>query len=88
MNYFDFMVNESRRQANVCLDRFQNSDPEPVEQKYVECDSCGKIVAEEYVKHCENCGHEGCVYCLPLDKEWRERFCGQECKDEWLEKGK
>lgn len=88
MNYFEFMTNETRRQANVCLDRFQNAEPEPYEPKYVECDGCGQVVEEEFVKECANCGHIGCVRCLPLDKETRERFCNDECKDEWLEKGK
>ena len=34
---------------------------------YYSCDCCGESVYEEYVGHCDKCGHSLCTECLVND---------------------
>ena len=68
----------------MSLDRFQNAESPIDEYVYVECDNCMKeILKDNDEAQCAYCGHEGCVHCIPVDKDTLEHFCGVECKENW-----
>lgn len=69
------------------LDRFQNAESPIDEEVHEECMCCGReILVGVDETSCSECGHNGCVMCVKLDKDTLEYFCGKECKQEWLEK--
>jgi len=58
---------------------------------YYSCDCCEESVYEEFVKHCEKCGHNICTECVVNDdidseyaSKYRVKFDGsEEQKDEY-----
>ena len=44
---------------------------------YYSCDCCEESVYEEFVKHCEKCGHNICTECVvndDIDSEYASRY--------------
>ena len=45
---------------------------------YNSCDCCEESVYEEYVKHCEKCGHNICTNCVvndDINSDYASKYC-------------
>lgn len=45
------------------------------------CPLCGEVIHEKCQVRCYTCDQSGCLYCMELDREQMEFFCGDACKD-------